>query len=60
MNGYVYVYPEARTQLPRAWRALQAWHRVRIHGEGSPIPIEIVFMVSDYMREHGYEEEADL
>ena len=50
LNGLVYLFPEYRGGLPRAWRCLLAWHRIHIHGEGSPLPLELLACVAEAMR----------
>jgi hypothetical protein len=59
LNGLMYLFPEYRGCMPRAWRCLLGWHRIHIHGEGSPLPIEILACVSDEMRLAGALDAAD-
>ena len=59
LNGMAYVWPESRNNLPRAWRALQGWHRIHIHGEGAPEALELLAVMEETMKERGQLEESE-
>ena len=59
VNGAQWIWPELYGCLPRAHRSLLGWHKIHIHGEGGPQPYPLLLVVSVWMREHGYHEEAD-
>ena len=58
LNGFVYLFPELRSNLPRAWPCLLAWHRVHIHGEGAPEALKTLACVADEMRRAKCHDEA--
>ena len=57
--GFQHVFPE-EADLPRANRALIAWTRLAITGEGTAVPWEGAFAISHTMRKLGHEESADI
>ena len=59
VHGMVYVWPELAAHLPRANRALRGWHRIYIHGEGGPQPMEIWALVAQNLKDRGEEEVRD-
>ena len=59
LNGLMYLFPEYRGEMPRSWRCLLGWHRVHIHGEGSPLPIELIACIAEAMRKAAQPDAAD-
>jgi len=59
LHGFCWIWPEAKGQFPRTARSLLGWHKIFIHGEGGPQPMEILVLVEQTMRENGDAEEAD-
>lgn len=54
------VFPELQTALPCAYRALKAWERVHVGGEGTPIPEEVVDLIAAGLRAQDQDLEAML
>jgi len=49
ISAYVHVFPElgqARVSLPESKRALAAWQRMGLNGEGKPVVVEAVAAIS--------------
>ncbi|CAK0797355.1 unnamed protein product [Prorocentrum cordatum] len=59
VHGMAYVWPELSTGLPRSNRALRAWHRLHVAGEGGPQPLELWAVLDEAMRLAGNVEAAD-
>ncbi|CAK0897485.1 unnamed protein product, partial [Prorocentrum cordatum] len=59
VHGLAYVWPELSTGLPRSNRALRAWHRLHVAGEGGPQPLELWAVLDEAMRLAGSVEAAD-
>lgn len=59
MNGLQYIWPEMTGTMPRAWRCLQGWHRIHVHGEGGPEAPELLVLMEVQMRAAGSPDEAD-
>ncbi len=59
VHGMVFLFPELGPHLPRAHRSLRGWHRIYVHGEGGPQPMEIWALVGADLRSHGQHESAD-
>ena len=51
MNGLGYLWPEATRMLPRAWRASQAFAKVSITGQGSPIALDKLACMEEWLRQ---------
>jgi hypothetical protein len=60
VHGMAWMYPESQGKLPRSARCLMGWHKNHIHGEGSAIPIEIIAVVEQRMRQDNNSVEADV
>ncbi|CAK0891907.1 unnamed protein product [Prorocentrum cordatum] len=59
VHGMAFVWPELSTGLPRANRALRAWHKMHVAGEGGPQPLEVWAALDEAMRLAGSVEAAD-
>ena len=59
LHGFAYVWPEAAGRLPRAARCLLGWHKIFVHGEGSPLPLELLAVVEELYRTKNLTAEAD-
>ena len=59
MNGFVYLYPDLRSRLPNAWRALLSWQKNHHGGEGQPEADEAIGCMIRAMQDMGHHEEAD-
>ena len=59
VHGMAYVWPELSTSLPRSNRALRAWHKMHVAGEGGPQPLEVWAVLDETMRLAGAVEAAD-
>ena len=58
-NGMNYIWPEFANTTPRAWRCLNRWHKMHIHGEGGPEVVELLACMEHQMRLQGGHAEAD-
>jgi hypothetical protein len=58
--GSTCVYPELMNHTPLAQRALKSWDRLAVGGEGGPIPITLVMLIFQDLREHGEIEASDI
>jgi hypothetical protein len=58
--GMSTVFPELAELLPQAKRALQAWTRLHVAGEGSPIPWEGVGVIAAQLEADGELEASDI
>ena len=56
VHGFAACFPEFDGRLPLAHRALVAWKRIQVPGEGSPIPFEAVFAIAEFFRDKGRDE----
>jgi hypothetical protein len=59
ISGLKFMWPETEGKMPCSHRCLLGWHKLWIHGEGSPIPLEILAVIEADLRANGYHEEAD-
>ncbi|CAK0874453.1 unnamed protein product [Prorocentrum cordatum] len=59
VHGLAYVWPELSTGPPRSNRALRAWHRLHVAGEGGPQPLELWAVLDEAIRLAGSVEAAD-
>ncbi|CAK0870310.1 unnamed protein product, partial [Prorocentrum cordatum] len=50
VHGLAYEWPELSTGLPRSNRALRAWHRLHVAGEGGPQPLELWAVLDEAVR----------
>jgi len=58
VHGIRYLWPDKASGLPLSVRSLLGWHRIHIHGEGGPMPKEVIACIAEWMREHDQSEEA--
>jgi len=59
VHGFAAIYPDFSASLAEAHRALQAWARLGLQGEGAPVAIETVALVVDILRQRGEPDYAD-
>jgi hypothetical protein len=51
--GMLAIFPGLSSKIPVAARAIQAWRRQHIAGEGVPIPVEAMLLVAECFRKEG-------
>ncbi len=51
--GMLAIFPELSSKNPVAARAIQAWRRQHIAGEGVPIPVEAMLLAAECFRKEG-------
>lgn len=60
VHGFAHLFPDYGPFLSEAYRALQAWGRLGLQGEGRPVCFETVALVSDWCRSVQEFEMADM
>ena len=59
-NGLGYLFPTSDGCFARAWRCLKVWHRIHIHGQGGPLPVELLRWMEDLMNSWAEYQCADM
>jgi len=59
VHGFAHIFPDYHADMHEQFRALQAWSRLGVVGEGSPLSLEIIAMIESEWREKGEGEAAD-
>jgi hypothetical protein len=60
LAGWCHIFVGEHDRLPRAKRALVAWERLAVTGEGIAVPWPAVWAIAKKLRQQGHEESADL